>query len=206
MLRNLVYFSTSIVLFFGGMIIYGIILNIREDTLAEAMQEKGLTTLTNVNLVVSRYKYEMDLYSDSTLVKKYKVVFGQGSGRVKTSKNDNVTPRGTYQICRVDTSSEFHKKLFLDYPNRKDAAEALKNSIINQNEYSLLMNSNSECPNPNTRLGANIGIHGIGEYNFIFKNLPFAFNWTNGSIAVSNENIDEIYSVVTLNTKVVIRD
>ncbi len=46
-----------------------------------------------------------------------------------------------------------------------------------------------------TELGNNIGIHGIGRLNFIFKNLPFIYNWTDGSIAVSNENIDEIYSV-----------
>lgn len=206
MLRNLVYFSTSIVVFFGGMIVYGIILNIREDTLAEAMSEKGLTDLSNINLVVSRYDYTMDLYSDSVLVKTYKVVFGQGSGRIKTSKYDNVTPRGSFAICNIDTNSIFHKKMFLDFPTKKDAAEAFKNGIITENEFNLIVNSNSKCPPSETKLGSDIGIHGIGEYNFIFKNLPFAFNWTNGSIAVSNENIDELYSVVKLNTKVVIRD
>lgn len=206
MLRNLIYFSISIVLFFGGMIVYGIVLNLREDTLVEAMTEKGLTTLTNVHLVVSRETYKMQLYSDSILVKSYKVVFGQGNGKVKTSRNDNITPRGTYKICKIDTSSIFHKKLFLDYPNKKDAAEALKNEIITLDEYKLLTTSISDCPPSQTKLGANIGIHGIGEYDFIFKNLPFAFNWTNGSIAVSNENIDELYSVVNLNTKVVIKD
>ena len=206
MLRNLVYFSVSIILFFGGMIVYGIILNIREDTLVEAMQDKGLTTLADVNLVVSRQNYVMYLYSDSTLVKTYKVVFGQGNGRVKTSKDDNVTPRGTYHVCKIDTNSVFHKKLFLDYPNKKDAAEAFKNEVISQNEYNLLVNSNSKCPHSETKLGADIGIHGIGEYDFIFRNLPFAFNWTNGSIAVSNENIDELYSIINSNTTVVIRD
>lgn len=206
MLRNLVYFSISIILFFGGMIVYGIVLNLREDTLAEAMQEKGLTNLTNINFVVSRNDYEMYLYSDSILVKTYKVVFGQGSGRIKTSKYDNVTPRGTYKICRIDTNSIFHKKFFINYPSLKDAAEALKNKVISLNEYNLIANSNSACPPSETRLGADIGIHGIGEYNFIFKNLPFAFNWTNGSIAVSNEDIDEIYPFVKLNTQVVIRD
>jgi hypothetical protein len=63
----------------------------------------------------------------------------------------------------------------------------------------------SECPEPDTDLGGNIGIQGIGEYNAIFKNLPFVFNWTDGSIAVSNEDIDEIYSVVKRGTKVVIK-
>lgn len=206
MLRNLVYFSTSIIVFFGGMIVYGIILNLREETLYEAMQEKGITNLDNIQLVVSRNNYTLDLYSDTTLIKTYKVVFGQGSGKVKTSKNDNVTPLGTYHVCKVDTNSFFYKKVYLNYPTKKDAAEAFKNGIINKDEFNLINTAKSNCPPSNTSLGADIGIHGIGEYDFIFKNLPFAFNWTNGSIALSNENVDELVSVVNINTLVEIRD
>ena len=40
---------------------------------------------------------------------------------------------------------------------------------------------------------------------YIFKNLPFVFNWTNGSIAMSDENIDEIHSVIREGTEVVIK-
>ena len=96
--------------------------------------------------------------------------------------------------------------MYLNYPTKKDAAEALKNGVISKEEFNTLNLAKSDCPPSNTRLGADIGIHGIGEYDFIFKNLPFAFNWTNGSIAMSNENIDELFSVVTLNTHVDIRD
>ena len=45
MIRNIIYFSGSIILFFAGVILYGIILNIREDTLQEAMAEKGISEL-----------------------------------------------------------------------------------------------------------------------------------------------------------------
>ena len=61
------------------------------------------------------------------------------------------------------------------------------------------------CTKFHNILGGDIGIHGIGELNYIFKNLPFVFNWTNGSIAMSNENIDEIYSVIKEGTEVVIK-
>lgn len=206
MLRNLVYFSISIILFFCGMVAYGIVLNLREDTLEESMRQKGLTSLSNVQLVISRNNYELNLYSDSILVKTYKAIFGQGTGRIKTSRFDNVTPRGNYQICSIDTNNYYYKKMFINYPNKKDAAEALRNNIITKAEYDIIVSSKTKCPSNQTRLGADIGIHGIGEYNFIFKNLPFAFNWTNGSIAVSNENIDEIISVVKVDTKVEIRD
>ena len=61
------------------------------------------------------------------------------------------------------------------------------------------------CTRFNKILGGNIGIHGIGELNYVFKNLPFVFNWTNGSIAMSNENIDELYSVIKIGTEVDIK-
>ena len=208
MIKNLVYFSGSIVIFFSGLILYGIILNLREDTLKEAMFEKGIDQMQNVKIVVSRSNYKLDLFSDTVLVKSYKAVFGQSTGRIKTSSSDNVTPIGKYRICYVDTSSKYHKKLFLDYPNTYDAAEALKQSIINKKEYDEIAQSqdNDDCPPNSTKLGADIGIQGIGEYDFIFRNLPFAFNWTDGSIAVSNENIDEIYTVTSINTPVEIRN
>lgn len=206
MLRNLIYFSISIIVFFGGMIVYGIMLNIREVTLEEAMQQKGITKLSDVQLIVSRNNYTLNLFSDTTLVKTYKVVFGQGSGKVKTSKFDNITPLGIYNVCRLDDNHEFYKKIFLNYPTKRDAAEALKNGTIIKDEYQFIISSVGDCPPSETKLGADIGIHGIGEYDFIFRNLPFAFNWTNGSIAVSNENIDELFKVVSLNTIVEIRD
>lgn len=54
-------------------------------------------------------------------------------------------------------------------------------------------------------LGGNIGIHGIGRLNPIFKNLPFVYNWTDGSIAISNESLDELLSVINTGTQVVIK-
>jgi murein L,D-transpeptidase YafK len=124
------------------------------------------------------------------------------------SKNDFITPTGKYRICRIDTDYVYYKKLFLDYPNIADAAEALRMQIITKDEFIAISNSitNDGCSNEFTELGSDIGIQGIGEYNEVFKNLPFVFNWTNGSIAVSNENIDELLSVVNIGTKVTIKN
>ena len=54
-------------------------------------------------------------------------------------------------------------------------------------------------------MGGNVGIHGLGRLNLFFENLPFVYNWTDGSIAISNENLDEILTVVRKGTKVVIK-
>ncbi|MHB8905236.1 MAG: L,D-transpeptidase family protein [Melioribacteraceae bacterium] len=192
------------ILFFAGLILYGVILNLREVTLQEAMSEKGIPKLNDVRLVVDRKNYRIELYSEKVLIKTYKAVFGKNSGTLKTSATDNVTPIGEYKICAIDTVSKYHKFLHLNYPNERDAAEAFKQKYIFENELNaiLLSAKNKECPPKETSLGSDVGIHGIGKYNVIFKNLPFTFNWTNGSIAVSNENIDELYSVIKVGTPV----
>lgn len=204
MLKNVLYISCSVIIFFAGVVLYGVILNLREDTLKEAMAEKGLTQLNNVHLTVDRKNFIVELYSDKLLIKTYKATVGKNSSTVKTSGTDNVTPIGDYKICSIDTLTRYHKFLHLNYPNDLDAGEALKRGYINKDEFESIMlaiNKN-ECPPKETRLSEEIGIHGIGTYNIIFKNLPFTFNWTNGSIAVSNENIDELYSVVKIGTPV----
>lgn len=204
MLKNILYISGSVAVFFTGMICYGIILNLREVPLDEAMREKGLTKIENAKLVVNRRNYRIELYSNKTFVKSYKAVFGKNTSTVKNSKNDLVTPVGEYKICEIDTSSKYHKFLRLNYPNEKDAGEAMKRRYISEDEFDaiLLAQSRNDCPPKDTKLGADIGIQGIGEYDLIFRNLPFSFNWTNGSIAVSNKSIDEIYSVVKIGTTV----
>lgn len=168
------------------------------------MKIKGINKFENAWIRIDRRNFKLELYSDKILVKTYKAVFGKNNSIVKTSANDFVTPIGEYHICDIDVHSKYHKFLKLNYPNEKDAAEALKQGYISQDECVRILEAlkRNDCPPADTKLGSNIGIHGIGEYDFIFRNLPFTFNWTNGSIAVSNKNIDELYSVVKIGTPV----
>jgi murein L,D-transpeptidase YafK len=203
-LKNILYIFGSVIFFFAGVVLYGVILNLREITLAEALSEKGMKKMTDVHINVDRKNYTIELYSGKSLVKTYKAAFGKNSNTLKTASDDYVTPIGEYIICSIDTLSRFRKFLHLNYPNEHDAAESLKGEYINKDEFNSIMlaQKNNQCPPKETRLGSDIGIHGIGTYNIIFKNLPFSFNWTNGSIAVSNESVDELYSVVKIGTPV----
>ena len=69
MLRNIIYIMSSVLLFFSGIIVYGVIINLREVTLAEAIKAKNLTTISNPSIIVDRRNYSLTLYSDTTLVK-----------------------------------------------------------------------------------------------------------------------------------------
>jgi murein L,D-transpeptidase YafK len=195
-------------LFFAGIIVYGIVINLREISLKEALAEKNITQIENPSIVIDRRNYALELYLNKVMVKKYNVVFGRNSGSKKYSKDDFITPSGEYKICKIDTNHTYYKKLYLNYPNTADAAEALRLKLISQDQFEEIIESNKKniCPYPKSPLGADIGIQGIGEYNFVFKNLPFVFNWTNGSIALSNENTDEILSVVKIGTRVTIKN
>ena len=204
--RNVLYMSAAIILFMFGVIIYGVILNTREVPLSEAMLEKGFNKLKHPSIRIHRENYVLELYEDSTLVKSYRVSFGRNVHRTKSKVGDEATPVGTYVICSVDTASQYKIFFRLNYPNISDASDALRKEWITQKQFDQIKTeiNNGKCPTFNTILGGNIGIHGIGRLNFIIKNLPFVYNWTNGSIAMSDEDIDELYSVIKVGCKVVI--
>ncbi len=208
MLKNIFYIFFSVVVFFTGVLFYGILLNSKEIPLSKAMALKKIVRIKNAKLIVHRMTYKVDLFSDTVLVKSYRAVFGRNGSNVKLNGRDFATPRGYYKICRIDTNSRYYKCFRLNYPNENDAAEALKRKSITREEYLKIVHflNKNGCPPQTTYIGGRIGIHGIGKYDFIFRNLPFVFNWTNGSIALSNRDIDEIYSVVKIGTPVIIKD
>ncbi len=207
MVRNVFFFGGGIILFIAGLIIYGVILNLREIPLSQAMRNNGYSELDHPSIVVERNNYSLKLYEDTVLIKSYRASFGRNVNGHKSVAGDMATPVGEYKVCEIDTVHKYYKFLKLNYPNLNDATEALRKGIINQDEYDQLRFEfyYGNCPNSNTALGDDIGIHGIGRLNYIFKYLPFVYNWTNGSIAVSNESIDELYSVVKKGTEVVIK-
>jgi murein L,D-transpeptidase YafK len=205
--KSVLFFSGGIVLFITGVIGYGIIINLRTPTLDEAMAMKGLKQISNPHIVISKKQYALFLYSDSVLVKSYRASFGRNVNSSSHFTEELATPVGNYQICSVDTESVYDKFLRLNYPNIEDITDALRKGVITQKQYDKLKYEfyYAECPKTKTAIGGPLGIHGQGRLNFLLKNLPFVYNWTDGSVAVSNEAIDEINSVVKKGTKVVIQ-
>jgi murein L,D-transpeptidase YafK len=207
LLRNVIFTIGAMALFISGVIVYGVILNLREISLSEAMTQKGFRTLNDVNLIVDRKTYTLSLYEDSVFIKAYRVSLGRNLSDKKKLNDDGATPIGTYKICNISNNETYYKFLKLNYPNLEDASDALRKSLITQKQYNQLKFEfyYEECVSSQTVLGGDIGIHGIGRLNPIFKNLPFVYNWTDGSIAMSNESLDEILSVINTGTQVVIK-
>lgn len=207
LLRNIIFTIGAMALFISGVIVYGVILNLRQVPLSEAMAQKGFRNLSDVNLVVDRKTYTLNVYEDTVFIKAYRVSLGRNLSDKKKLSEDGATPIGTYKICSINNHQTYYKFLKINYPNLEDASEALRKSLITQKQFNQIKFEYyyEECVSSNTVLGGDIGIHGIGRLNPIFKNLPFVYNWTDGSIALSNESLDEILSVIKIGTQVVIK-
>ncbi len=207
LLRNILFTIGAIILFLAGIIVYGIILNLREIPLSKAMIQKGFRKLESPNILIDRKTYTLNIYEDTVLIKSYRASFGRNLTEKKKRANDGATPVGEYKICSIENDPAYHKFLKLNYPNLDDAVDALRGGVITQREFNELKFQYyyEDCIDPNTVLGGNVGIHGLGRLNLFFENLPFVYNWTDGSIAISNENLDELLTVVQKGTKVVIK-
>lgn len=207
LLKNILFTIAALALFFFGMIGYGVVLNMREPTLKEAIAQSGFKRLQDVNVIIDRKTFTLNVYEDTVLIKSYRASFGRNLKDKKKSSNDGATPVGEYKICDIQNHPSFYKFLKINYPNLDDANEALRKSFLTQRDYNELRFQfyYEDCTNSDTPLGGNVGIQGIGRLNAILKNLPFVYNWTNGSIAISNEDINELLTVVKKGTKVVIK-
>ena len=83
-LRNVIYLIFAIVLFFFGVLVYGIILNLRDVPLSEAMLKNGFSEIKNPKLVVDRHNYTLGLYEEGILIKNYRISLGRSARTPKS--------------------------------------------------------------------------------------------------------------------------
>jgi murein L,D-transpeptidase YafK len=116
-------------------------------------------------------------------------------GRYGTTWNkrtlDDKTPLGTFRIGWINEQSRYYRFFGLDYPNRENAQRALEENIITEETWRTILHAvdRDRTPPQNTELGGYIGIHGIGRGD---PAIHEQFNWTNGCIALTNEQIDQL--------------
>ena len=123
-------------------------------------------------LVVWKKKRVLALYRDSKIIKAYRIRLGFSPEGQKEEEGDGKTPEGRYYITHKNPKSNFYLSLGINFPNQLDKKRALKRGL-----------------NP----GSDIFIHGLGKKNVF---LHYLFDWTEGCIAVTNKEIEEIYTLV----------
>ena len=147
------------------------------------------------------------LMSPSGHLRSYQASFGKSGAGLKLLRGDLKTPEGIYWIREIRPSKRFHRFLHLNYPNRMDAWRGFRTKQISTRQYQAIMQAHKEnrLPPQDTPLGGQIGLHGTGYTKWANRNFLKLFNWTQGCIALTNREIDELESYLREGTRVVIR-
>lgn len=173
-----------------------------------------LTLSTNVyasddiELVVVRSKHELVVKQNGNTLRTFKVAFGSGGRKAKQQVGDHTTPKGQYYISRMRDSDRFHLFFQLNYPNLDDAKRGLKNHLISRAEYKAILNAHiaGRLPPQNTKLGGAIGIHGIGVETKDKLDIHQVADWTQGCIAMRNDEVEELSRYIDVGTPINIVD
>jgi murein L,D-transpeptidase YafK len=147
-------------------------------------------------IVVSKSKRRLSLYSDGKLVRLYRVALGSSPVEDKVRQGDRRTPEGEFYIFLKNTKSAFYLSLGLSYPNIEDAERGLRDGLINRKQHDEIVSAirRQARPPQNTRLGGDIFIHGNGSQG----------DWTWGCVALDDPDMKELFDAVPLKAKVVI--
>ncbi|BBL35053.1 hypothetical protein Nstercoris_01307 [Nitrosomonas stercoris] len=129
------------------------------------------------------------------------IAIGRYGANRSRMKGSNQTPLGSFRINHIKQRSHFYRFYGFDFPNREIADLALSEGRISQKEWSNIINAieSTGSPPQNTSLGGYIGIHGLGKGD---EEVHTRFNWTNGCIAITNSQIDQLNPWLKLGTRV----
>ncbi|MEQ8244280.1 MAG: L,D-transpeptidase family protein [Fulvivirga sp.] len=132
-------------------------------------------------LVVHKSQRILELWSKNEIIKTYKISLGQNPVGHKEQEGDSKTPEGVYYINDKNPNSQFYLNLGISYPNANDKKNAA---------------------NP----GGDIKVHGLRNGIGFIGKLHRLLDWTDGCIAVTNAEIEELYRTVEIGTPIEIKE
>ena len=152
----------------------------------ETLEQKvfSLRTEPADKVLIEKKERRLTLLSRGEVIKSYRIALGANPVGPKERQGDNKTPEGTYIIESRNGNSAYHLSLRISYPNEMDRLRAKELGV-----------------SP----GGDIMIHGL-KNGFSWVGASHSnTDWTNGCIAVTDEEMEEIYKLVPNGTIVEIR-
>lgn len=144
----------------------------------------GANIIQADKVVVLKKKRLLLLVRDGEILRRYRVAIGRNPVGTKIRQGDNRTPEGEYVLDRRNPRSRFYRSIHISYPNSADINRAQQRGV-----------------SP----GRDIMIHGLPRNYEHVGDLHTVTDWTKGCIAVTNAEIDEIWSFVPDGTPIEIR-
>ena len=114
----------------------------------------------------------------------FPVTFGREPKGHKQERGDERTPEGNYVLDSKNTNSQFYKSIHVSYPSAQDRASAQRRGV-----------------DP----GGDIMVHGQPNGWEWATPVVQLFSWTDGCIALSNPNLDQVWAAVDPGTPIEIR-
>ena len=139
-------------------------------------KENSGVKITSIEVYKSMRK--MYLFSANIAVHSYSISLGGCPIGKKTREGDKKTPEGNYVIVSKNDKSGYYKNLGIKYPNASDEASNFT--------------------------GGSIKIHGLKNgFGWVGKFHRF-YDWTNGCIALTNEEMETLYNTIEIGTPIYI--
>ncbi|HKO96033.1 MAG TPA: L,D-transpeptidase [Pyrinomonadaceae bacterium] len=153
--------------------------------------------LKNPRIVVYKAQRRLELYSDGSLVRTYRIGLGLNPVADKKQQGDRATPEGEFYVFTRNNKSAFYLSLGVSYPNVEDAERGLRDGLITRSQHDAIVRAikRKATPPQNTRLGGDIYIHGNGAGS----------DWTWGCVALENEDMRELFDAIPVGTPVTIK-
>jgi murein L,D-transpeptidase YafK len=127
------------------------------------------------SIVVEKARHTLTLFQAGIAVRTYQVALGKQPKGDKVKRGDNRTPEGTFFIDFKNPNSKYHKALHISYPDAVHSARA---------------NALGVSP------GGDIMIHGLPPAYASVGAQHREFDWTEGCIAVTDKEIEEIWAAI----------
>lgn len=133
-------------------------------------------------LRVSKSAGVLEAFAGDARIATLRAAMGRGGSGPKRMEGDGRTPEGSYTIDSRHRSREFHRFLHVSYPNAQDRAryrEGRRDGTIPRG----------------VGIGGDIGVHGTPAWASL---IPFntQVGWTEGCIAVSSPEAEQLYRAV----------
>jgi murein L,D-transpeptidase YafK len=135
-------------------------------------------------IVVEKSTRRLSFFANSKKLKTYRVALGRNPTGPKREEGDMKTPEGTYKIDSRNPQSAFHLALHISYPSDEDNARAAERGVP---------------------AGFDIMIHGIQNGRGWIGAFHRLHDWTAGCVALTDEEIEELWRVTPDGTTVEIR-
>jgi murein L,D-transpeptidase YafK len=135
-------------------------------------------------IVVEKSAKRLLIFRDDSKIKTYRIALGRNPVGAKREEGDMKTPEGIYKIDGRNAQSSFHLALHISYPSDEDTRSATMRGVS---------------------AGSDIMIHGIQNGRGWIGTFHRWKDWTAGCIALTDEEIEELWRVTPDGTTIEIR-